>query len=328
MTELRREDSMTKHDIGLLGPVLVAVAIVSGSAGPSAAESCQELVNNFNQAVDTGHGAAAQALIDRIAEDATCGAYQIPAQRRLAAFRLSAAQQQMAAGRPAEEYEQLVVEADKPQVLWQAAATLGDTRFGQRRFVDAAEAFDRAIEIIRNETLTPKAPSQYDIENLLQRAGQARLLAAHVAEDNAKKGFVKTARDERDGMLGGIYAPSVRGIVPVAIPIPITFEFAQTKFTPVGGAAAHELLSAIKEQHPSEITLIGHTDARGGAEFNMKLSEDRAAAVADYLRSNGVEAKINTIGKGASDPMHLTDTAGLTQDDIYALNRRVEWRRK
>jgi outer membrane protein OmpA-like peptidoglycan-associated protein len=319
---------MTKHGLRLLCPLLVAAAIVAGSAGSSVADSCQKLVNDFNNAVDLGRGADAQALIDRIAGDATCGAFQIPAQRRLAAFRLSAAQQQMAAGRPAEEYERLVVEADKPHVLWQAAATLGDMRFGQRRFVDAAQAFDRAIEIVRNETLTPKAPLRYDIENLLERAGQARLLAAHAAEDNAKKGFVKTARDERDGMLGGIYAPSVRGIVPVAIPIPITFEFAETKFTPVGEAAAHELVTAIKQQHPSEITLIGHTDVRGGAEFNMKLSEDRAVAVADYLHANGVEVKINTIGKGASDPMHLTDTAGLTQDDIYALNRRVEWRRK
>ena len=60
----------------------------------------------------------------------------------------------------------------------------------------------------------------------------------------------------------------------------------------------------------------------------MKLSEDRANAVAKYLYDNGVEAKIKTVGMGASDPMHLSDTSGLTQDDMYALNRRVEWRRK
>jgi outer membrane protein OmpA-like peptidoglycan-associated protein len=320
---------MTKNvGFRLLHPALVAAAIIAGSATPSPAESCQGLVSDFNHTVDIGRDSEAQTLIDRIAEDATCGQLQVAAQRRLAAFRLASAQQQMASGRPVEEYEQLLVEADKPHVLWQAAATLGDVRFGQRRFVAAALAFDRAIDIVRNETLTPKAPSQFDIKNLLERAGQARLLAAHVAEDKKNKGFVKTARDERDGMLGGIYAPSVRGIVPVAIPVPITFEFAEAKFTSVGEAAAHELLTAIKEQHPAEITLVGHTDARGGAELNMKLSEDRAAAVAEYLHANGIGAKIQTIGKGASEPMHLIDTSGLTQDDIYALNRRVEWRRK
>ena len=114
-------------------------------------------------------------MIDRIAQDATCGHFQVPAQRRLAAFRLASAQQQMARGRPVEEYEQLLVEADKPHVLWQAAATLGEVRFGQRRFVDAALAFDRAIDIIRNESLTPKAPSKFDINSILERAGQSRL---------------------------------------------------------------------------------------------------------------------------------------------------------
>jgi len=34
-----------------------------------------------------------------------------------------------------------------------------------------------------------------------------------------------------------------------------------------------------------------------------------------------------TDGKGASEPIRLPDTSGLTQEDIYALNRRVEWRR-
>jgi hypothetical protein len=26
-----------------------------------------------------------------------------------------------------------------------------------------------------------------------------------------------------------------------------------------------------------------------------------------------------------TEPMHFSDSAGLTQDDIYLLNRRVEW---
>jgi outer membrane protein OmpA-like peptidoglycan-associated protein len=303
-------------------------AIVAGGIAPSLAESCQDLVSDFNHAVDGGDDSAAQKLIDRIAEDATCGRFQVPAQRRLAAFRLASAQQQMARGRPAEEYERLLVAADNPHVLWQAAATLAEVRFGQRRFADAAHAFDRAIDIIRNESLTPTAPSNFDIQGLIERAGQSRLLAAHVAEDKKGKGFVRTARNERDGMLGGIYAPSVRGIVPVAIPVPITFEFAQTTFTPVGEQAAQELATAMKEQHPQEITLVGHTDVRGGAEMNMKLSEERAEAVAKYLQDQGVVAKVKTIGKGASEPMHLSDTSGLTQDDIYALNRRVEWRRQ
>jgi hypothetical protein len=49
--------------------------------------------------------------------------------------------------------------------------------------------------------------------------------------------------------------------------------------------------------------------------------------VAQFLRENGVEIEVETMGKCASAPMRLSDSAGLSQDDIYALNRRVEWQR-
>ena len=133
--------------------------------------------------------------------------------------------------------------------------------------------------------------------------------------------FVKTAKDQRDGTLGGLYSRSVRGIVPRSIPVPITFEYGTTNFTNVGQDAARELLGALQEQKPSRVLLIGHTDVRGTAEFNMKLSRDRAAAVASFLQQNGLTIPVETEGKGANEPMHLSDTSGLSEEDIYALNR-------
>jgi outer membrane protein OmpA-like peptidoglycan-associated protein len=218
--------------------------------------------------------------------------------------------------------------AEKPRVLWQASATLAEVRFGERRFAEAARAYDRTIEIIKNESLTPTAPSAFEIQGLLDRAGQSRLLAANVNQGEQGATFVQTARNERDGTLGGVYSESVRGIVPRAIPIPITFEYAKTDFTEIGGQAAQELLTAVKEQQPSKIILVGHTDVRGSAEYNMQLSRDRAAAVAKFLREHGLEITVEVQGKGANEPMRIIDASGLTQDDIYALNRRVEWRRE
>jgi outer membrane protein OmpA-like peptidoglycan-associated protein len=234
----------------------------------------------------------------------------------------------MARGRPSGDYERLLTEAERSEVLWQASATMGEVRFGERRFVDAAMAFDRAIEIVKNETRTPAAPSKFEIEGLVDRAGQARLLAANLASASENGGFVRTARDQRDGRLGGIYSPSVRGIIPRAIPVPITFDYAKTSFTGVGKEAAQELLNAVKEQRPGRIMLVGHTDVRGSAETNMTLSTARAEAVAAFLRENGVDASVETVGRGANEPIKLNDTSGLTQEDIYALNRRVEWRRE
>jgi outer membrane protein OmpA-like peptidoglycan-associated protein len=307
-----------------LAAACIAVSIVSSAA---CAEDCERLIDQFNQTVDAGGADDAQSMIGRIAASAECGRYQVAAQRRLAAVRLNAAQLLMARGRPVADFERLLVAADAPQVLWQAAATLAEVRFGERRFADAAQAYDRSIEIIKNETLTPTAPARYDIEELIQRAGQARLLAASGAGSGGEK-FVKTAKDQRDGTLGGFYSRSVRGIVVQAIPVPITFEFRTTAFTGVGQDAARELVEVLKDHLPSRMVLIGHTDIRGTAEFNMKLSRDRAQAVASFLQQNGINVPIETEGKGANEPLHLSDSSGLSEDDIYALNRRVEWRRE
>jgi hypothetical protein len=71
----------------------------------------------------------------------------------------------MARGRPISEYERLLTTAETPEVLWQASATLGEVRFGERRFAEAAEAYDRAIAIVKDETLTPTQPEKFEIES-------------------------------------------------------------------------------------------------------------------------------------------------------------------
>ena len=261
-------------------------AAISGclfaAIGPALAGDCKPLIEQFNQAIDTAQESDAQGLINKIAGSADCGQYQTAAQLRLAALRLSAAQILMARGRPVAEYERLLTAAETTEVLWQASATLGEVRFGERRFGDAAEAYDRAIAIVKNETLTPARPEKFEIEGLLTRSGQARLLAANVKMADGTTAFVQTARDQRDGTLGGIYSRSVRGIVPQAVPVPITFEYAKSTFTPIGEQAVRELADALREQRPARVRLVGHTDIRGSDETNKKLSAARAEAVAAY----------------------------------------------
>jgi outer membrane protein OmpA-like peptidoglycan-associated protein len=321
---------LTIHRLGRTAPALAVGCMLAASvlAAPARAADCNALLDDFNRTVDAGEEGKAQGLVDKIATDADCGRFQVPAQRRLAALRLTAAQLLMARGRPAGDYDRLLKSAEAPEVLWQASATMGEVRFGERRFTDAAQAYDRAIEIIKNETLTPAPPSKFEIDGLVERSSQSRLLAANGASTGGGEKFVQTARDSRDGTLGGFYSRSVRGIVPRALPVPITFEFRETSFTGVGEQAALELITALKEQRPSRIILIGHTDVRGSAEFNMKLSRERADAVAAFLKQNGVNIPVQTQGKGATEPMHLFDSSGLSQEDIYSLNRRVEWVRE
>ncbi|MGO8264108.1 hypothetical protein ACC763_38730, partial [Rhizobium ruizarguesonis] len=86
---------------------------------------------------------------------------------------------------------------------------------------EAAADYQQAIEIIKNETRTQKAPPAETISDLIQRAAQARILAANPTSDHPEGSFVPAEKDHRSGVLGGIYSENVSGIVPVSIPVPI-----------------------------------------------------------------------------------------------------------
>ena len=160
----------------------------------SFAADCRAAIDQFNRAVDAGLESEAQVQVDKIAGSADCGQFQVVAQRRLAALRLSAAQILMARGRPVAEYERLLNSAEATEVLWQASATLGEVRFGERKFVDAAQAYDRAIEIVKNETLTPNSPEKFALRILPRMArptDPCRELAPTSARERGKSRFFR-----------------------------------------------------------------------------------------------------------------------------------------
>lgn len=74
-------------------------------------------------------------------------------------------------------------------------------------------------------------------------------------------------------------------------------------------------------RHPSiTLEVVGHTDDRGSAEGNLKLSEERAGAAVAYLVDAGVEpAQLSSRGAGESEPIDTNTTR-----DGRARNRRVE----
>jgi outer membrane protein OmpA-like peptidoglycan-associated protein len=64
----------------------------------------------------------------------------------------------------------------------------------------------------------------------------------------------------------------------------------------------------------------GHTDNVGTADFNQKLSEQRAKAVMQYLVERGIDAnRLQSVGYGFTKPVADNKT-----DEGKAKNRRVE----
>lgn len=82
-----------------------------------------------------------------------------------------------------------------------------------------------------------------------------------------------------------------------------------------------QAMAAILKEYPTaKFSLEGHTDSDGSEAMNQKLSEDRAAAVKNFLIENGIDAsRLSSKGFGESMPVDSNKTA-----KGKANNRRVE----
>jgi outer membrane protein OmpA-like peptidoglycan-associated protein len=80
-------------------------------------------------------------------------------------------------------------------------------------------------------------------------------------------------------------------------------------------------VAGIVSGHPGlKLDVEGHTDSVGGDDYNQQLSEQRGAAVRDYLMQQGMPvSSVTAKGFGKTQPVASNDTAQGRQQ-----NRRVE----
>jgi outer membrane protein OmpA-like peptidoglycan-associated protein len=100
----------------------------------------------------------------------------------------------------------------------------------------------------------------------------------------------------------------------------VNFETGGTELTADSKQMIVEVVKAIKTRNPLEITVSGHTDSVGSAEYNRVLSLKRAHAIASILVSQGVKEELIEITyHGKENPLIRTP------DGVAELrNRRVE----
>lgn len=107
------------------------------------------------------------------------------------------------------------------------------------------------------------------------------------------------------------------------IDLQVPFEFKQSKLTEPGKKQLDQLALAFQQPGlvDARFELAGHTDQVGGQDYNLKLSQDRANAVRDYLaKRHGIAAqRMSAQGYGYT---RLADP----QNPTGAANRRVEVR--
>ena len=98
------------------------------------------------------------------------------------------------------------------------------------------------------------------------------------------------------------------------------FNTGDTSLTKASLALIPEVLKSVKEREPSEISIIGHTDSKGAAAYNNKLSLERANKVAKIITH--IDANLKNIyiqSHGENDPLVVTGD-NVSEEK----NRRVE----
>ena len=80
------------------------------------------------------------------------------------------------------------------------------------------------------------------------------------------------------------------------------------------------------QANPSvNLEMKSHTDSRGPASYNMKLSEKRGKSVLDYLTAKGISAsRVNAQAFGETQPVNKCKDGVKCTEAEYQANRRTE----
>jgi outer membrane protein OmpA-like peptidoglycan-associated protein len=117
----------------------------------------------------------------------------------------------------------------------------------------------------------------------------------------------------------GSIKEEARGVV-ITLSGSVLFATGKSELLPIAKDKLTEVATALKDQGYKQIIIEGHTDNRGSASANDKLSLDRATSVKNHLVAQGLDgSKIEPKGLGAVRPVASNDSP-----EGRANNRRVE----
>src|SRR5690606_33039863 len=97
------------------------------------------------------------------------------------------------------------------------------------------------------------------------------------------------------------------------------FEQSKSELLQESAEELDRLYNLMANNPTMEIELGGHTDRQGYRTANLKLSQQRAEAVKEYLMNRGISRKrVQAVGYGPDNPVAPNDT-----EENRAKNRRV-----
>lgn len=143
------------------------------------------------------------------------------------------------------------------------------------------------------DALKPQASRS---RNLLVRPAEPQATAPGTAPGTAPSAAPGTAATTTEAASDG----------PAGLSLAVPFDTNSAQLLPASGAVLGELVAALlsPELQNARFVIEGHTDARGNAAANLRLSQQRAESVREFLIALGVPpSRLSAVGKGSTEPL-------------------------
>jgi outer membrane protein OmpA-like peptidoglycan-associated protein len=196
-----------------------------------------------------------------------------------------------------------------------AYLALRHAQAGEAR-ISEARARQQVAQAQEERTRVQLAERERETQNARSQAESARNTAvAAQSEAAAAQSELARARQELQDLQA---KKTERGMVMTLSDV--LFDTGQATLKPGADRALDRLAQFLKDSPGTHVIIEGHTDSVGTDDYNLGLSQRRAQAVADALRSRGVSTdRTDTKGLGKAYPVASNETQAGRQQ-----NRRVE----
>jgi OmpA-OmpF porin, OOP family len=227
-------------------------------------------------------------------------------------------QQIVRIGNEKKSMEEILIEAEKPVKQIAEAANL-TVRFD--------EGFDGPVKSVTSKLRDQENREQTHINRIKELESELGQLRNQLADKGDLAGLleIQRMRDESINKVINLFNPDEGNVFldgnNVLIRLyGLTFPVGRSVIEPQYFALLTKVQDAIKQYPNSRISVEGHTDSRGSIELNQRLSEERAEAVAEYIRANiGTPLNMTATGYGPNRPVASNET-----EEGRARNRRID----
>lgn len=178
---------------------------------------------------------------------------------------------------------------------------------------------------------------QWELDGII--APMNEQLADHESRIAANASAIEAARSDLEELRSGLEqlqsdfgghvdADDMHGTLGVALPV--HFDFNSSDIRAVDRPILDAFAAVVAGSYPqARVTVEGSSDQAGSAAYNMRLSQERAESVRDYLVQNGGLNADNVTAVGMGESRLVNDETGVENPEGGLENRRatfvIEW---